>query len=241
MLIRLVVIFLVAFVTGGKDTDSSMWDAAKNGDVSRLEALIKQGVDVNALDEDGDTPLMVASYYGQLQIVKVLLDAGAKVNISHKYGGTALISAAVRGHLQIVKALIEKRADINAKTYDGRTSLMLAAQTTDNNSIDIISALLRGKADINAKDDYGFTALMYALNSPPPPPMPPPDSKAESYAEFEKSQARAEMQKEVIKALLAGGADVHAQARDGNTALIIAQHYGQKEIIRMLKQAGAEK
>jgi len=241
MLTGMLIVLLMAFSTDGKDVNSSMWNAVKKGDADKVKVLIKQGADINAQDEDGDTPLMIASYYGQLEVVRALLNAGADVSSTHKYGGTALISAAAGGHVQILKALIEKGAEVNAKTYDGRTPLMLTAMNYGAPRVEIINTLLAGGADINAKDMNGYTALMYAVDFPPPPPMPPPDSRAELNTQFEKNQMAVGSQREVIKALLAGGADVQAKADDGNTALMIAEHYGQAEIIRMLKQAGTRK
>lgn len=44
----------------------------------------------------------------------------------------------------------------------------------------------------------------------------------------------------IDKALLAGGADVNAKNEDGETALILAERKGYKEIIYLLDQAGAK-
>lgn len=45
---------------------------------------------------------------------------------------------------------------------------------------------------------------------------------------------------DIVHALLANGADVNAKAYDGNTALMLAKQNGHKEIVRILKEAGAK-
>ena len=61
-----------------------------NGD--RVQALIKAGVDVNAIYSDGETPLLlainVAVSNGTSDIVLALLDAGANMDIKDKNGVT---------------------------------------------------------------------------------------------------------------------------------------------------------
>jgi ankyrin repeat protein len=45
---------------------------------------------------------------------------------------------------------------------------------------------------------------------------------------------------EIVKALLANGAEVNAKTTDGSTALIIAVAHGHTEIVDFLKQHGAK-
>ena len=44
-----------------------------------MRQLLKEGADVNSLDENGDTPLHYTAARGVLNIVVALLDAGAKL------------------------------------------------------------------------------------------------------------------------------------------------------------------
>jgi ankyrin repeat protein len=46
---------------------------------------------------------------------------------------------------------------------------------------------------------------------------------------------------EMIKALLANGAEVNAKAKDGETALTLAGRKGNTEIVRLLENAGGKK
>ena len=45
---------------------------------------------------------------------------------------------------------------------------------------------------------------------------------------------------DILKALLAHGADVNSKSNDGKTALMIAKEKGHKEIVRILNEAEAK-
>ena len=60
-------------------------------------------VNVDAVDEDGDTALMLASYMGRLDSVQYLYAIKADLSICSPYEGTAMHHAARRGHTQILK------------------------------------------------------------------------------------------------------------------------------------------
>ncbi len=50
------------------------------------QALIARGDDVDAIDEDGFTPLHVAAWYNSLDVARLLIDRGAKVDVRDKTG-----------------------------------------------------------------------------------------------------------------------------------------------------------
>lgn len=52
-----------------------------NSDITGLEALLKQGVDINSTDYDFRTPLHIAAVKGNLEIFKFLLENGATMQI----------------------------------------------------------------------------------------------------------------------------------------------------------------
>jgi len=96
----------------------------RKGDV---EALLKEGAEINAKNSDGWTALMKAAANKDEEKCRILVDAGADVNASDPNGYTALMGAASIGNTAIVLMLIEAKADVNAKDKShGRSALDFA-------------------------------------------------------------------------------------------------------------------
>jgi ankyrin repeat protein len=103
--------------------DISIHDAiVLGGDIEAVKQHLAAGVDVNAKDDDGGTPMYWAAVNGRKEIVELLIAKGADVNAKSKRG-TPLHFAAKGGHREVAKLLIAKGADVNAKTGDGVTPL----------------------------------------------------------------------------------------------------------------------
>lgn len=98
--------------------------------------------------------------------------------------------------------------------YPDDTPLMRAAARED---FQLVQQLLSGatRADVNALDQGGQTALILACQNP---------------------NANAE----VVKALLAAGADVNLRARNGYTALTWSLAKNNPEVTRLLRRAGGK-
>lgn len=58
--------------------------------------LLDHGANIEARNEEDDTPLMWAAEHGQTEVVRALLERGADVEARNKYGSTALVVAAPR-------------------------------------------------------------------------------------------------------------------------------------------------
>jgi ankyrin repeat protein len=72
-----------------------------------IPLLARAGVDINAVDEHGFTPLMYAATidFGETSTLAALLSAGADRTIRNESGRTALQQARRLGHAQIAEAL----------------------------------------------------------------------------------------------------------------------------------------
>ena len=159
-----------------------IFKAIREGNINKVKQYIEQGGDVNAKDEDGNTPLH--SSFITFKILKILIENKADVNAKANDGATPLHSACsydtIRYHtrssdsgadnyesLEIVKCLVNKGADINAKDEYESTPLHWLCNTGDNSiklfhSFRIAKYLVVDKgADVNAKDVDGETPLHY--------------------------------------------------------------------------------
>ena len=70
-------------------------DAASFGRLSDVKRLVASGVDVDAVNEYGDTALHVAAVSGALAVVRYLVASGAAVNARDVEGGTGVTRCGV--------------------------------------------------------------------------------------------------------------------------------------------------
>ena len=96
-------------------------NAALNGNLNRVKALLNQGVPVNSRNEHGYTPLHEAASSGRLSVVQELLKRGAHVNPrTVNNGWTPLYLAAVWRHPHVIHALIKAGANPKYRNMYGR-------------------------------------------------------------------------------------------------------------------------
>ena len=140
--------------------------AGQGGDLAAVVQLLRlgsaRGIDVNAKDGAGDTPLHHAASHGRATIAATLIAAGANVNATNTYGETPLHGAAFRG-ASIVSLLLAAGANVNARNTSGETPLHLAAY---GGYASVVSVLLAAGANVNAKDSDGETPLHRARFNP---------------------------------------------------------------------------
>ena len=104
------------------------------------------------------------------------------------------------------------------RTRQARNLLTAAYQK----NLTLVKELLDAGADVNAKDEEGYTALMMAAKI--------------GEHQLEKSIE----QYKIVQLLVDKGADVNAKQKDGHTALKYARRYDLAQVIKILKQHGAE-
>ena len=132
-------------------------DAAMEGNIERVGALLDQGVTVDFRDGCQYTPLMWASDGGHRAVAALLLDRGAHVNAENQWGGTPAIKASIGGHLDTLQLLVSRGADIHhVKNQDGHSSLLCAALL---NNLSVCEYLLSLGADLMAANNFNETAL----------------------------------------------------------------------------------
>lgn len=169
---------------------------------------IQGGVDVNMLLGEGGetTPLVLSAHKGNILICGALLEAGANPNQRNKRGHLALCEVlanaklSVKERLQIARLLLEHGADSNGLDW-GRPAIQFAMESEQ-----LIALLLEHGADTNQVSAY------HELDGP---------RQGQNYQYHENAiryACKLGAMPEVIKVLLAAGADPLLPNSEGDTA-----------------------
>lgn len=202
-----------------------MWAAAENN-AEAMQALIRAGADVRAVSRGGFTAFLFAARAGHLAAANVLLDAKVDPNESLPDGTSALVLAVTNAHYEFAARLIERGADPNA-ARQGWTALHQLAWTRRPNrgfanpgppatgtlsSIELVKTLVSRGADPNARQTKeprdGYRNLLNRSGATP----------------FLLAAKSADV--ELMRALIANGADPTLATADGTTPLMAAAGVG---------------
>ena len=135
---------------------TSLRAAAHFGRAEMVQLLIDKGLDPDARDDWGWTPLHVAI---NPETVKVLLDGGADIHAKAKDGNEAIHSLIGENMLDSVKYLLLLGVDVDTKGKDNMTPLLQAVKF---NHVDGVQLLIDKGAEVKAADDHGMTCLHFA-------------------------------------------------------------------------------
>ena len=212
-----------------------MWAAAE-GHAPVVEMLIEMGADYKARLASGMTPMLFAVREGRSDVVHVLLKAGANVNEPVPVeggrrravggralppGATPLMTAVMNAHFELAAQLLEAGADPNAN-LTGYTVLHAivpvrkpgvgdndpAPQGSGNmSSLELVKKLVAAGADLNARMRRRANLTNTRLNEVGATPFLLAAQTADA---------------ELMKTLVALGADPFIPNLDNSTALIVA-------------------
>ncbi|XP_046988481.1 serine/threonine-protein phosphatase 6 regulatory ankyrin repeat subunit A-like [Schistocerca americana] len=133
------------YTSGWGGTWSDMHSVAIKGSGTAVRTLMAAGVDPNARDANGDTPLHA--------------EAGADVDAADSSGSTPLHYAVRAGNLGVARVLLAAGADVEARDAEGDTPLLRAAA---RGCADTVAALVAAGARTDAADAAGRTAAQVA-------------------------------------------------------------------------------
>ena len=98
---------------GAKISSKTLFSTCENGDLEAIKYLIENNADIEARNEDGQTPLIIVSMrlswmMDQLEAVTYLVEKNADVQARDKDGKSAFDWAKENGRDDIAKYLAEK-------------------------------------------------------------------------------------------------------------------------------------
>lgn len=186
--------------------------AVRNGDIITVKNQLESNIDINTKDANNETGIIIATDRNDIAMVKLFLEHGANVNIaSDKIDNTPIMIASVKGYADIVQLLIEKsNPDMTILNGYGGTALIPACE---RGHADVVKLLLeKTNVNVNHINKPGWTAMLEAI----------------VFSNGGKSQ------QEIVKLLLAHGADKNIADKNGMTPLEHAKKKGFKELVDIL-------
>jgi len=197
--------------------------ACQRGEKSLIKTLVEQGVNINGINNSGETPLMAAINYTKRRninnnsIINYLVEQGANVNAIDHLGNTPLTIACEYGNEAVVKYLIAKGANIHGMTVDNKkwkTPLITACKY---HQFHIGRYLVEKGANVNEQIENGDTPLFIAC----------------------KDQVNENIEDWVIY-LINCGADVNIKNMYGDTPLSVAVKSNNVIVKNILMEHGAK-
>lgn len=209
---------LLQALRAGGTNSVAQWDGV-------IQAILDAGADVNASDRGYSNPLigaierekeLNAAKVPHIDWMKRLLDRGANPN--QTVGWRSPLSAALTpwpgdtGRLEIAALLIERGADVNAEVGDERYRQALLVGAAAGEDHDAVDFLLAHGAKVNGLDNAHKTPLHWAAY---------------------------QGDLDLVKRLLAKGADLQAKDMLGQSPLVLARKGKHPEVAAFLQQQGA--
>lgn len=219
-----------------KGQTALMWAAtAQNVDI--VKTLLEAGADIGARSKTGFTPLLFAAREGGIEVARALLAAKADINEKANDGTTPLLVATVRGQVDLALFLLDQGAKPDGDPQGGYTPLHWAVGEYEISPItyndieapgewaaltgipdrakkfQLVKALLAKGADINAVSTKALPQ-MAPLNGGGA--IAPHNGVTAFFTAASSADA------EMMRFLLANGADPSIRARDGYTPLMAA-------------------
>jgi ankyrin repeat protein len=217
-------------LAAGVDVNAKRWgitslhQAAYWGNKKIAELLIDKDADVNATNNDNETPLDWAVMGGEKSIAKLIRKHGGKTRRELEAAELGVLvevlpdisihqaagAAGRKGNIEAIKQYLAIGKDVDARDKEDKTPLKHAAFRGYK---EIVELLIAKGADVNAKDYTGMTPLHWVAIGG---------------------------KNEIVELLILNGADVNAKKITGITPLDAANMNGRTEIADLLRKHGGK-
>ncbi|WP_084259480.1 ankyrin repeat domain-containing protein [Microtetraspora malaysiensis] len=201
-------------VKGESVLNEELLARAARGDAAGVRDALASGADIEARDRLRRTALLLAAAADHVEVAEVLVAAGANPNAQDSRRDTPWLVTGVTGSVAMLNALLPAGPDLTVRNRYGGVSLIPACE---RGHVDYVREVLKTGIDVDHVNDLGWTGLLEAviLGDGGPP------------------------YQEIVRMLVAAGADVDLADRDGVTPLGHAVAKGQTAVAGLLRAAGA--
>ena len=193
--------------------------ASRSKDLELVNYIIDKGSDVNAQDQNGNTPFINAANRNSLEIVKLLFSNVKNVNQGNKKGASALALAVENNASEVVDFLIKNKANVATLDADKNNLTVYLMESFSTKKEDHfkqkLDVLTKNGLNITKTQDNGNTLYHLAL---------------------------AKNNVALLKLIKQYDIDVNAKNKEGNTALHLAALQAKDtDILKYLISIGAKK
>ena len=188
----------------------------------------------------GFNPFQMAAYKGNLPLVQKLLEIMPELlETKNRYGNTGLNFAAVADRDSVVRYLVEYGANVNNKGYLGRSVISMGLTGFFNP--DLLSFLIENGADCSVGDDNGDLPVHFAAETDQIRSIEillqhcgESLDVANNNGETPLIKAAMKGKENIVKHLMANGAESSKATSNGETALHYAARNGHLKALKAL-------
>lgn len=183
--------------------------AVEHQDVAMVNALIHNGVSINAKDSKGQTALFRATRRQDALMMKLLISGNIEIDSRDDEGRTAWSANVKSRNKDILDILLRNGANPSTRGLQGVSPLYEAATDGDT---ELVRFMLESGTNPSIQTEYEWAPIHWAA----------------SYGHIE-----------CVQLLIDAGADVNVRSDQGVTPFDLATQSNQTIVLEMLKQAGA--
>ncbi|MBN9104580.1 MAG: ankyrin repeat domain-containing protein [Propionibacteriaceae bacterium] len=178
-----------------------------------IRAALAGGAEIDATDTQGRTAILIAAKAGRLDVVRLLIDAGSDLDAQDQISLNPFLWGCISGSLELVQLMVAAGADLDRRTrFDG----VGIHPPAEKGHLDVVRYLAE-ETDINVNHTNlcGWTPLLEAIILRDGGPA----------------------QQEIVRLLLAAGADPTMVDQWGVPPLAHAEEKGFTELAAILRTA----
>ena len=191
------------------DADAALLRAAARGDADGVAFALRAGADPEARDGRRRTALLLAAARDHIDAAKVLVALGADPDALDDRHDTPWLVTGVTGSVAMLETLLPANPDLSIENRYGGLSVIPASE---RGHVDYVRRVVSTNIDVNHVNRLGWTALLEAV------------LLGDGGRDHQ----------EIVRTLLAAGADRKIPDREGVTALEHARSKGYDELASIL-------
>ncbi|MBA4095889.1 MAG: hypothetical protein C0484_03850 [Rhodospirillum sp.] len=208
-------LWLAAGAAMADTADQALLTAASRDNAAGVRAALDAGADINARDNHGQTALLFAVQRNDRALALDLIQRGADINAEAMNHDTPWLQAGALGRTEILVVMLDTgKVDYSIRNRYGGNALIPACE---RGHVDTVRLLLeRSKIDVNHINNLGWTGLLEAVILSDGGPR----------------------HIEIVRMLLAAGADPNIADKDGVSPLQHARDRRYDAIAALIRDAG---